>query len=53
MTALTATKLTLAVTGLAVFGYGVRSDLVVWRWTGIVCLGVAFLLRFVGSRDRR
>jgi hypothetical protein len=53
MTPLTATKLTLAVTGLAVFGYGVRADLVEWRWTGIVCLGVAFALRFVGPRGVR
>lgn len=53
MTPLTATKLTLAVTGLSVFGYGVRSDLVAWRWTGIVCLGLAFVLRFVGPRAHR
>jgi hypothetical protein len=53
MTQLTATKVTLAVTGLALFGYGVRSDLVVWRWTGIVCLGLAFVLRFVGPRSQR
>ena len=53
MTPLTATKLTLAVTGLALFGYGVRTDLVVWRWTGIACLGLAFLLRFVGPRGKR
>jgi hypothetical protein len=52
MTQLTATKVTLAVTGLALFGYGVREDLVVWRWTGIVCLGLAFLLRFVGPRGQ-
>jgi hypothetical protein len=53
MTPLTATKLTLAVTGLMLFGYGVRMEAVVWRWTGIVCLGIAFVLRFVGPRDRR
>jgi hypothetical protein len=53
MTPLTAAKLTLAVTGLTLFGYGVRTDDVVWRWTGIACLGVSFFLRFVGPRDRR
>jgi hypothetical protein len=53
MTPLTAMKLTTAVTGVALFGYGVRTDLVVWRWTGIVCLGLAFLLRFVGPRSPR
>lgn len=53
MTPLTAAKLTLAVTGLTLFGFGVRTDLVVWRWTGIVCLGLAFLLRFVGPREHR
>ena len=35
MTQLTAGwKVTLVMTGLALFGHGVRSDLVVWRWTG-------------------
>jgi hypothetical protein len=53
MTPLTAGKVTLAVTGLTLFGYGVRTDLVVWRWTGIGCLGLAFVLRFVGPREPR
>ena len=40
-------KVACALAGLAVFGYGVRSDQNVVRWVGIGLVVVAFLLRFV------
>lgn len=50
MNALTAWQTVIAVVGLAVFGYGIRSDLPTVRLVGIGCLVVAFLFRFVKRR---
>ena len=53
MTPLTTWRVTIAIVGLAIFGYGVRTDNDMIRWVGIACLVVAFLLRFVAkSRPR-
>ena len=49
MTRLTTWRVTTAIVGLAIFGYGVRSDNDMIRWVGIACLVVAFLLRFFGK----
>jgi hypothetical protein len=43
----TIAKLALAVSGIAVFGIGIRFDNIVMRWTGVALVGVAFLLRFI------
>jgi Zn-dependent membrane protease YugP len=50
MTPVTVAKLTLALAGLLVFGYGVRADLPVIRWIGVGLVAVAVLLRFVPTR---
>jgi hypothetical protein len=42
-------KITLAVLGMLVVGYGIRVDEDWYRWLGIAMLGVAALLRFVKS----
>jgi hypothetical protein len=48
--ALTGAKLAVAVVGLLIWAYGVRSDDATVRWIGIAFLAGAFLLRFVGRR---
>lgn len=50
MTPLTVLKLTLAVAGIALFGYGVRVDSATIRWVGVGFVAVAALLRFVRPR---
>jgi len=42
-----AVKTALAVAGLVVFGYGIRSGDPVIRWAGIAFVAVAFLMRFL------
>jgi hypothetical protein len=46
-------KLILAVAGIVVFLFGIRTGLDVLRWTGIVLVAAAFLLRFVGRAGSR
>lgn len=46
----TAVKLALAVLGLVVFGYGVRTEDRRWRWWGIAVVGVAAALRIWRER---
>jgi hypothetical protein len=53
MTQLQVAKLVLAMAGIVVFLYGIRTGLDVLRWTGIVLVAVAFLLRFVGRAGSR
>jgi hypothetical protein len=53
VSALTQLKLGLAVAGLILWGYGVRSDVNWLRWTGIGFLATAAVLRFVGPRSSR
>jgi len=53
MSTLTQLKLGLAVAGLILWGYGVRADASSLRWTGIVFLAAAAILRFVGPRSSR
>jgi hypothetical protein len=45
-------KLALAVAGIILFGYGIRADDMRLRWAGIVFLGVAAILRFLGRKRR-
>jgi hypothetical protein len=53
MTPLATWRVTIAIAGLVVFGYGVRTDNNTVRWVGIGCLVVAFVLRFfVKSKAR-
>ena len=51
MTPLTVAKITFAVVGLLIFGYGVRIDSTNVRWAGIAFVAAAALLRFVGPRS--
>lgn len=53
MTALATWRVTIAIVGLVVFGYGVRTDNNTIRWVGIACLVVAFVIRFFGTTKRR
>jgi hypothetical protein len=53
MSALTQLKLGLALAGLILWGYGVRSETNWLRWTGIGFLAASALLRFVGPRSSR
>lgn len=46
-------RITLVFIGLAVFGYGLRSDLTNVRWVGVGLLAIAFLLRFIERPGRR
>jgi hypothetical protein len=50
MTPLTAVKVSLAVAGLLLFGYGIRIDSSLVRWWGIAFVAAAAVLRFVGRR---
>ena len=53
MSGLTQLKLGLAVAGLILWGYGARVDVEWLRWTGIVLLATAAVLRFIGPRSSR
>lgn len=50
MPRLLAIRLSLALTALVLFGLGIRSDATYLRLAGIVLLGAALMLRFVGGR---
>ena len=51
MSALTRAKIALALTGLALFGAGVRLELSGLRWAGLAVVIAAWLLRFVRPRN--
>jgi hypothetical protein len=53
LTALTQMKLGLALAGLIVWGYGVRTDVGWLRWVGIGFFAAAAVLRFWGPRSSR
>lgn len=53
MTQVQLAKLVLAMAGIVVFLFGIRLQLDVLRWTGIVLVAAAFLLRFVGRAGSR
>jgi hypothetical protein len=50
MKSLTRVKLALAVTGVIVFGVGIRLDIPALRYTGIGFVAGAWLLRFAKDR---
>ena len=53
MTPLAAWRVTFAIVGCAVFGWGIRTDNETIRWVGVGCLVLALVLRFVSkSRPR-
>jgi protein-S-isoprenylcysteine O-methyltransferase Ste14 len=53
MSRLTHLKLGLAIAGLILWGYGVRTEVDWLRWTGIVFLTASAVLRFWGKRSSR
>ncbi|HZS61783.1 MAG TPA: hypothetical protein VFA43_21090 [Gemmatimonadaceae bacterium] len=53
MTPVAAWRVTIAIAGLVVFGYGVRTDNNTIRWVGIACLVVAFAIRFFAKSKPR
>jgi hypothetical protein len=50
---LTRVKIAFALTGLVLFGAGVRLERTELRWTGLGFVVVAWLLRFAGPREPR
>jgi len=46
MDRITVTKIALALAGVGMFAFGVRSEDPVVRWIGIALVVIAFLLRF-------
>lgn len=50
MSPLTRVKIALALTGLVLFGAGVRFERQELRWVGLGCVVVAWLLRFARAR---
>jgi hypothetical protein len=47
----TVAKLALALSGLTIFGIGLRVDHALLRWTGIGLVAVAWVLRFVKDQE--
>jgi hypothetical protein len=52
VTTLTRWQAVLGVAGIAILGYGIRTDRPGVRWLGIAVLAAAALLRFVKRRTR-
>jgi hypothetical protein len=53
VTPLATWRLTVAIVGCAIFGWGIRTDNEMTRWVGVACLVLALALRFIGkSRPR-
>ena len=50
MDRVTVLKIALALAGVGLFAYGVRSEDTIVRWVGVGCVIAAFLLRF-GVKD--
>ncbi|MEK6613017.1 MAG: hypothetical protein AABZ29_09560 [Gemmatimonadota bacterium] len=46
MTVLTTLKLSLALTGIILFGASIRFEAPALRWAGLACVAAAWLLRF-------
>jgi membrane protein implicated in regulation of membrane protease activity len=53
MTQVQLAKMVLAVAGIVAFLFGIRTGLDGLRWTGIVLVTAAFLMRFVGRAGSR
>ncbi len=53
MSRLTILKVVLLLTGVLVFGYGMRVDDAIVRWWGIGFMAAGLLLRLLGARRRR
>lgn len=51
MKGLTSVKLALAITGIIVFGVGVRFEHPTVRWIGVGLVAAAWLTRFVTHRE--
>jgi hypothetical protein len=53
VTSLATWRATIAIAGIVVFMWGIKTQNETARWVGIACLVVALVLRFVGkSRSR-
>ena len=52
MSNLTRAKVVVAGAGVAIWGFGIRMGDERLKWAGVALLGAAFLLRFVGPRQR-
>ena len=52
MSNLTRAKLVVGGVGVAIWGVGVRMGDERLKWAGVALLGAAFLLRFLGPRQR-
>jgi hypothetical protein len=50
VTPLTSWQAVIGIAGLAILGYGIRTDSNRVRWVGVGFLAVAFALRFVKKR---
>jgi hypothetical protein len=46
-------KVAVVVVGLALWAYGFRADIPIYRWVGVAFVAAAFLLRFLGPRPPR
>lgn len=53
MTPLSTWRVTIAIAGLAVFGYGIRAENRTIRWVGIAFIVLAFVIRFFGKPKPR
>lgn len=53
MTEVTKIKITLAIVGVAIWGYGVRVEERRVQWAGIALIAISALLRFVERGSRR
>jgi hypothetical protein len=53
VSALTRTKIALALIGLVLFGAGVRLERTELRWIGLGFVLVAWMMRFAGPREGR
>lgn len=53
MTSRTTIKIALALSGIALFGVGVRFNANPYRWAGIALVAVAWLMRFWKAPDDR
>ncbi|MGQ0641479.1 MAG: hypothetical protein ACT4P6_12065 [Gemmatimonadaceae bacterium] len=51
MTTITKVKMGFVAAGLALFALGMRMDDARWRYAGIACIAIAWLMRFVRPRE--
>jgi hypothetical protein len=50
MTTITKVKMVFVGLGLAAFAVGIRLDDARWRYAGIACIAIAWVMRFVKAR---